>query len=100
MRFSAVAVLMLMLMGVAMVMLMRIIILIVCMDRAFVDAEFHSFDAAATRPLEVHVEIADIELCEFPLERRRLHTEIAQSTHGHVAADAGEAVEKKNAHGN
>ena len=66
--------------------------------RAFVDAKFHPLDALPLLPLEVHVKVADVDLAERPFQRRRLHSEVAQRAHHHVAADAGDAVEKENFH--
>ena len=73
-------------------------VLIVRVGRSGVDAEFHAFDFLTLAPLEVHVERPDVELGEFPLEGGRLDAQITQGTHGHVAADAGETVEKEDAH--
>jgi len=67
-------------------------ILFVVMGRAFVDAKFDPFDGFALLALEVHVEIAQVELGEFPLEGGRLDAQIAQCTNGHVAADARDTV--------
>ena len=50
-----------MLMIVLMVMTVPLILL-VCVSRPFVNAELHAFDVLALLPLEVHVEIADLQL--------------------------------------
>jgi hypothetical protein len=65
-----------------------------------VDAEFHALDVLARLPLEMHVEIAEpFEFRELPLEGGRFHPKIAEGADRHVAADAGKAIEEKNAHG-
>ncbi len=84
---------MLVLMGV-----IPVVMLIVGVRRALVDAELHALDAVALLALEVHVEVADVHLRELPLERGGLHTEVAKSADGHVAADAGKTVEKEDLH--
>src|SRR5438045_989157 len=63
------------------------------MRRAFMHAEFHPFDVLSLLPLEVHVEVADVELRQLPFERRRFDAEIAKRTDRHVAANARKAVE-------
>ena len=75
-----------------------VLVLIVGVRRALVDPEFHPFDILPLGALEVHVEIAEVHLGEFPLESGRLHSEVAESAHGHVATDAGKTVEKENLH--
>jgi hypothetical protein len=92
--------LMLVMMLVGMMMLVSVIvfgasarfILFVAMGRAFVDAKFDPFNGFALLAFEVHVEIAEVELGEFPLEGGRFDPQIAQCTDGHVAADAGNTV--------
>jgi len=84
-----VVVIVVMMMAVPMVML----ILIRCMGRAFVNRKLHAFDFLPFRAVEVHVKVADIQLRKLPLERRGLHAEVDQGADGHVAADAGNAVE-------
>jgi hypothetical protein len=73
-------------------------LLVVRVRRAFVDAELHAFHLLPLLPLEVHVEIAEIELGEFPFEGRWFYTEIDEGADGHVAGDAGKAVEKEDFH--
>ena len=69
------------------------------MRGAFVDAEFYPFNLVPPRTFEVHVKVAEVELREFPFESGRFHAEIDQRADGHVAADAGAAIEVKNFHG-
>jgi hypothetical protein len=69
------------------------------MRGTLVDAELHSFDLVSLRTVEVHVEIAEIELRQLPFERGRFHAEIDQRADGHVAADAGTAIEIKDFQG-
>jgi len=74
-------------------------ILLMLVGRPFMNAEFDTRNALALLALEVHVKIANIELREFPLKCRGFHSKIGQRTHGHVAADARDAIEIKNFHG-
>jgi hypothetical protein len=74
--------------GMFMLVLIRIFILVVGVDSAPVNAEFHAFDLLAFGAFEVHVEIAQVELGKLPFESGRLDSQVAQSTHGHIAADA------------
>jgi hypothetical protein len=67
---------------------------------AFVDTEFHALDLLPLFAVEVHVEIAEIELGELPFEGGRFDTEINEGANGHVAGDAGKAVEEEDFHGN
>ena len=48
--------------------------------------------------LEVHVEIAECEFRQLPFEGGGFHAEIDERADGHVAADAGEAVEEEDFH--
>ena len=98
--FVFVGMLMLVLMGVGMnlAVLIRVLVLFVGVRAARVDAEFHSLDVLALLALEVHVEVPDIQLGKLPLERGRLHSQVAERADGHVAADARETVEKENSH--
>jgi hypothetical protein len=66
---------------------------------AFVNAEFHTLDALPMLPLKVHVKVAEIDLRELPLEAGRLHAEVDERADGHVAGDAGEAIEEEDFHG-
>ena len=95
-----VGMLMLMLMGVGMnlAVLIGVLVLFVGVRAARVDAEFHSLDVLALLALEVHVKIPDVQLGKLPLERGRLHSQVAERADGHVAADARKAVEKENSH--
>jgi uncharacterized paraquat-inducible protein A len=70
------------------------------MGRAGVDAEKHAFDLLPFGTVGVEVKVAEAELAQFPLEGGRPHAEVEQRAHGHVAADAAEAVEIESfAHG-
>ena len=96
---------MLVLVGVhaAMLMLMlmlMLVVLILRMDvgRSFMDAEPDSFHILAFLPLEMHVEISDVELREFPFEGGRIDAGVAESADRHVAADAGKAIEIQDSH--
>ena len=91
------AIVMMMVMPVIVIVLF--LILVVGVGRAFVDAKLHAFDLLALLPLEVHVEIAEVELGELPLEGGRLDAEVDEGAHGHVAGDAGKTVEEENFHG-
>jgi hypothetical protein len=73
-------------------------VLVVRVRRAFVDAELHAFHLLPLLAVEVHVEIAEVELRELPFERGRFHAEIDEGAHGHVAGDAGKAIEEKDFH--
>ena len=84
--------------GVDLPVLVGIFVLLVRVDRPGMDAELHPGHVLALAALEVHVKIADLQLGQLPLERGRLHPEVAQRAHGHVAADAGETIEKQDFH--
>lgn len=90
------------LVSVILIVLMRVTVtmpvLLMRVRRALVNAEFHALDPLPLLPLEVHVEVADVDLRELPLERGGFHTEVAQGADGHVAADAGKTVEKEDLH--
>ena len=65
---------------------------------AFVDGEGYALDVLTDFALPVGVEVADLELGQFPFEGGGFDAEVAQGPDGHVAADAGEAVEIENTH--
>ena len=93
-------VMMLMAMFAAVAMLVAfVLILVVGVGRAFMDSKLHAFDFLPLLPLEVHVEIAEVQLGQFPLEGGRLDAEVDKGAHGHVAGDAGKTVEEENFHG-
>jgi hypothetical protein len=75
-----------------------LLVLVGTMHGAFVDGELHALDLFALLAVEVQMEIADRQLGEFPFEAGRADSKIDQCTDGHVAADAGDAVEKKDFH--
>jgi hypothetical protein len=82
----------------AIVIVMLVLILLVRVDCAAMDSELDPLDALSLLAVEVHVKVADIELREFPLERRRFHAEIDERADGHVAGDTGEAIEEEDFH--
>jgi hypothetical protein len=69
-------------------MVMLFLVLLMGVGRAFVDGEFDGLDVLAGFALPMGVEIADLELAQFPLEGGGLDAEIAQCADGHIAADA------------
>ena len=75
--------------------MMVVFVLIVRVGRAFVDTEFHALDLLPLLAFEVHLKNADVELREFPFEGRRFDAEVNEGAHGHVAGDAGKAVEEE-----
>ena len=68
------------------------------MRRAAVDVELHALDVLPLGAVVVHVEVADVQLAQFPFERTGLHAEINERADHHVAADAGDAVEEEGFH--
>jgi hypothetical protein len=64
-----------------------------------VDGEADAGDVFPFLALEMHVEVAEIELGEFPFQNGGFDTEIDEGADGHVSADAGEAVEEEGFHG-
>jgi hypothetical protein len=76
-----------------------LLILVVRVGRAFVDAKFHAFQILPLLALEVHVEIAEVELGKLPLQGRGFDAKIDEGADGHIAGDAGEAVEEEDFHG-
>jgi hypothetical protein len=89
------------LVGMIMILVMAVIVIVIArllVCRAFVDAEMDSFDLLPLRAVEVHVEISEVQLGEFPLQCGRLHAEIAKRADKHVAADSREAVKVEDFH--
>jgi hypothetical protein len=80
------------------VMMMVLLVLLMRVGRAFVDRKFDGLDILPLLALPMGVEIADLQLAQFPLEGGGFDAEIAQCADGHIAADARETVEVKNAH--
>ena len=76
-----------------------VLVLLRPMDSSFVDCETHAFDLLPLRPVEMHMKLADWKLGQFPLESGRTDAEIDQRAYGHVATDAGDAVEIEGFHG-
>ena len=58
---------------------------LVPMGSPFVNGELRPFNLAPFSPLEVHMEVADLELGKLPLERGRFHAEVAERA-GNVKA--------------
>jgi len=81
-----------------MMMFAMILVLMRLMGSTGVDAEAHPFDLLPLGPLEMHVEIPDVDLRQLPFERRRFQPEVAQGADHHVAADAREAIEIEDTH--
>ena len=75
-------------------------VLLVRVGGPFVNAKLHAFDLLPLFALEVHVEIAEIELRELPFESGGFDAEINEGAHGHITGDAGKAVEEEDFHGN
>src|SRR5262245_55990125 len=82
-----------------MVMFLLVLVLFRLMRGSVVDRESHAFALLSLGAIEVHVELTDGELGQFPFQRGRADTEIDQRTNGHVATDAGDAVEIEGFHG-
>jgi hypothetical protein len=76
-----------------------VLVLFRLVNRALVDCESHPFDLFSLRSIKMHVELADGELGKFPLESGGTDTQIDQCAYGHVATDAGDAVEIEDFHG-
>jgi hypothetical protein len=87
-----------MLMGMPVLVRMFVFVLLRTVRRPFVNAELHALDRLPTLAVEVHVKIADVQLRKLPFQRRRFDAEIDEGTDGHIAGDAGKAVEKKSFH--
>jgi hypothetical protein len=94
---------------VVLVVVMHVAVLLVTVRmpaRAFVaavrvplvDVEFHALDVLPLRTVIVHVEVAEMQLAQFPLEGARLHAEVDERADHHVAADSRDAVEVKGFH--
>ena len=97
--FMGMFVSMLMFMSVlVLVVAFALFILVVRVRRALVDAELHALHLLPLLAVEVHVEIAEIELRELPFEGRGFHAEIDEGADGHVAGDAGKAIEEEDFH--
>jgi len=65
----------------------------VAMRSRSVDVEFHALDVLPLGAVGVHVEFAEVQLSQLPFECARLHAEVDEGAHHHVAADAGNAVQ-------
>ena len=85
-------------MMVALAMLAVFLVLVVGVRGAFVNTKFHPLHLLPLLAVEVHVKITEIELRELPLQGGRFHTEINKGADGHVAGDAGKAVEEEDFH--
>ena len=62
------------------------------------NVKFHTRDSPTGLPVEVQMKLLQFYLGKFPFECRRGYTEIGQGANDHIAADAGEAIQVKNAH--
>jgi hypothetical protein len=89
MRFMAV---------VMMMLVLAVFLLLMAVRRPVVDGKLHPLDILPHLALPMGVEIADLQLAEFPLEGGRLDAQVAQGAHGHIAADSGEAIEVEHTH--
>ena len=86
--------------GVVVLLLVLVIVVArVAVGRAFVDGEADAGDVFAFVLLEVHVEVAEVELREFPFENGRFEAECDECAECHVSADAGETIEEECFHG-
>jgi len=85
-------------MSVAVVVPFLMLILLVRMRRTSVDAELGSLHILPLVAFEMHVKVADLELGKLPFKCGRFHAEIAECAYGHVATDAGEAIEEEDFH--
>lgn len=85
-------------MMVPLAMLAVFLVLVVRVRRAFVNAELHPFHLLPLLAVEVHMEIAEVELGELPFEGGGLDAEIDQSADGHIAGDARETIEEEDFH--
>ena len=74
------------------------LVLVVGVFRALVNTELDPTHPLPLFAIEVHMEIAQIQFRQLPLESRRFHPKIDQRADGHVAADAGGTIQIKNAH--
>lgn len=75
---------------------MCMLVLLRAVHFALVTAEFKSLDRTFCFPVEMHVEIPDVELGQLPLECGGSDTEVRESPHHHVPADATETIQIKN----
>jgi hypothetical protein len=81
--------------------MMRVVLLIILrmgMGGPFVDGKFHSLDILPHLPLPMRMEIADLQLRKFPFEGGWFYPEVAEGPDGHIATDAGEAVQVEHTH--
>ncbi len=97
MLMSVVMVMILVTVRVLMLMLMLFFILVMRVHRAGMNAKMDAFDLPLLPAFEVHVEIAKVELSQFPLERGRIDAQVAQRADSHVAANARRTIKEENA---
>ena len=65
---------------------------------AAVDVELHTLDLRPFRAIIVHVEIAEVQFAQFPLQRAGFHAEVEKCADSHIAADARDAVKVESFH--
>jgi hypothetical protein len=65
-----------------------LLVLVMGMGRAFVDGKVDGLNVLPGFAFPMGVEIADLQLAQFPLESGGLYAEIAQCADGHIAANA------------
>ncbi len=73
--------------------------LVGCVRRAFVNAKLDAFDFVPVLAVEMHVEIAEVELRELPLERRGFDAKVDERADRHVTGNAGKTVKEEDFHG-
>ena len=95
----AVVVMVLMIMCMRVLMISRTLVLVVRVHRSPVDAKLYPFDILPFAALEMHVEITDFHLGQFPLESGRLDSQVAQCADSHVAANSRKTIQKEDTHG-
>lgn len=73
-------------------------VLLVRVLGAFVNAELDATYTFSLFTIEMHVEIAQVQFRQLPLESRRFDAKVDQRADGHIAADAGRTIQIKNTH--
>ena len=68
------------------------------MRRPFMNPKLHPANALPRLPLKVHVKISQRQLRQLPLQCRRLHPQIHQRSHRHIATNSRETIKKENFH--
>lgn len=80
------------LIGVGVFVLVLVLVTVSAVSR-LMHVELHALDILPLRAVEVHVQIAEVQLADFPFQRAGLHAEVDECADHHVAADSGNAVE-------